>query len=128
MTINGKTYIIFFSCEERKVLFLPSNFQSILTQILPLVAIFAVFMFLIIIPQRKRTKKMKDMMEGIKPGDRIKTIGGFYGRVAQVKEDIVIFECGPDKVKLELSKGAIATVQGADIENEMSDKEVAAKK
>lgn len=109
-------------------MFLPSNFQSILTQILPLVAIFAVFMFLIIIPQRKRTKKMKDMMEGIKPGDRIKTIGGFYGRVAQVKEDIVIFECGPDKVKLELSKGAIATVQGADIENEMSDKEVAAKK
>lgn len=101
--------------------------SNALTQILPIVAIFAVFMFLIIIPQRKRNKKLKDMMAGIKPGDRIKTIGGFYGKVVQVKEDIVIFECGPDKVKLELSKGAIATVQGAEVENEMTDKEVAKK-
>lgn len=108
-------------------MFLTPDVSNALTQILPIVAIFAVFMFLIIIPQRKRNKKLKDMMAGIKPGDRIKTIGGFYGKVVQVKEDIVIFECGPDKVKLELSKGAIATVQGAEVENEMTDKEVAKK-
>ena len=102
--------------------------SSALTQILPIVAIFAVFMFLIIIPQRKRNKKVKEMMDSIKPGDRIKTIGGFYGKVIQLKEDIVIFECGPDKVKLELSRGAIAAVQGSEVENEMSDKEIETKK
>lgn len=107
---------------------MPSNVLSgDVVQILMIVGIFAVFMFLIIIPQRRRNKKIKDMMAAIKPGDRIKTIGGFYGKVIQLKEDIVIFECGPDKVKLELSKGAIAAVQGADVENEMTDKEIASK-
>jgi len=110
------------------VIVLPQSFGADLGTWLPLVAIFAVFIFLIIIPQRRRNKKIKDMMEGIKVGDRIKTIGGFYGKVVQLKEDIVIFECGPDKVKLELSKGAIAAVQGAEVENEMSDKEIASKK
>jgi preprotein translocase subunit YajC len=110
------------------VLLLPSNILSgDVIQILMIVGIFAVFMFLIIIPQRRRNKKVKDMMAGIKPGDRIKTIGGFYGKVIQLKEDIIIFECGPDKVKLELSKGAVAAVQGADVENEMTDKEIAQK-
>ncbi len=106
---------------------MPTGFTDQLGSILMIVAIFAVFMFLIIIPQRRRNKKIKQMMEGLKPGDRIKTIGGFYGKIIQLKEDIVIFECGPDKLKLEISKGAIAAVQGAEVENEMTDKEVKAK-
>lgn len=107
---------------------MPQSIGTDLSTWLPLVAIFAVFIFLIIIPQRRRNKKVKDMMDGIKVGDRIKTIGGFYGKIVQLKEDIVIFECGPDKVKLELSKGAIAAVQGAEVENDEAPKEVTTKK
>ena len=73
---------------------------------------------LMIIPQRKREKKVKAMLEGIKEGDRIRTIGGFYGKVVGVKEDLLTIECGPDKVKLTISKSAVATVDTADVENE----------
>lgn len=79
-----------------------------------LVAMFA----MMIIPQRKREKKVKAMLEGIKEGDRIRTIGGFYGKVVGVKEDLLTIECGPDKVKLTISKSAVATVDTADVENE----------
>ena len=82
-----------------------------------IIAIVAMFLVMII-PQRKREKKIKAMLEGIKEGDRIRTIGGFYGRVCNVKEDMITFECGPDKVKLSLSKNAVATVENADVENE----------
>ncbi|MGI6150402.1 MAG: preprotein translocase subunit YajC [Christensenellales bacterium] len=82
-----------------------------------LIAIVAMFLVMII-PQRKREKKIKAMLDGIKEGDRIRTIGGFYGRVINVKEDIITFECGPDKVKLSLAKNAVATVDSADVEND----------
>ena len=82
--------------------------------IILLIAMFAIM----IIPQRKREKKVKAMLESIKEGDRIRTIGGFYGRVCSVKEDIITIECGPDKVKLTISKNAVATVDNTDVENE----------
>lgn len=82
-----------------------------------IIAIVAMFLVMII-PQRKREKKVKAMLEGIKEGDRIRTIGGFYGRVCNVKEDIITFECGPDKVKLSLAKNAVATVDNTEVENE----------
>ena len=47
-----------------------------------------------------------------------RTIGGFYGRVCNVKDDILTIECGPDKVKLTISKGAVSTVDSADVEND----------
>ena len=82
--------------------------------IVMLIAMFAIM----IIPQRKRDKKVKAMLDAVKPGDSIRTIGGFYGRVVTVKENIITIEYGPDKVKLSLSKNAIATVDTADVENE----------
>ena len=44
---------------------------------------------LMIVPQRKRNKQMKEMLDSIKPGTRIRTIGGIYGTVTVVKEDLV---------------------------------------
>ncbi len=95
-----------------------------LGQLLPLVAIFVVFILLMIIPQRKRKKQMQQLMDSIKPGKMIKTIGGMYGKVVAVKEDLVTIEAMPDKVRLVFTKGAIATVEDADDvpENEMTEK------
>ena len=84
-----------------------------------LVAMFA----LMIIPQRKREKKVKAMLESIKVGDNIRTIGGFYGKVVTVKENLLTIECGPDKVKLTITKSAVATVDNTDVENEGGIKE-----
>ena len=94
-----------------------------LAQYLPLVAIFVVFILLMIIPQRKRKKQMQQLMDSLKPGKMIKTIGGMYGKIVAVKEDLVTIEAMPDKVRLVFTKGAIATVEDSDLpDNELSEK------
>ena len=68
-----------------------------------------------VIPQRKKDKKFKEMLEGLKVGNRIKTIGCIYGRVVSIKEDLIVIETGPDKTTLEISKDAIAAVENGEI-------------
>jgi len=75
------------------------------------ILLIVIFVVMIIVPNKRKEKKFKEMMDSIKVGDRIKTIGGFYGKVISIKEDLVIFECGPDKMKMEIAKGAIASVE-----------------
>ncbi len=77
-----------------------------LTSMLPLIAIFVVFILLMIIPQRKRKKQMQQLMDSLKPGKMIKTIGGIYGKIVAVKEDLVTIEVMPDKVRMVFAKGA----------------------
>ena len=86
-----------------------------------MIAMVAVFVFLIILPQRRRDKKVKQMLAELKPGDRIRTIGGIFGRIVSIKDDIATIEVGPDKVKLVFTRGAIATVENSDVENAMTE-------
>lgn len=96
------------------------NWSSISQWIFP-IAILVIFVVLIIVPQRKRDKKIKDMLSNIKVGDNIKTIGGIYGKVLSIKEDLVTVESGQST--LIFAKGAIATVESADVEaDELSTK------
>lgn len=81
-----------------------------------MVAMFAIM----IIPQRRRDKKVKDMLGNLKAGDRVRTIGGIYGTIGTIKDDTVILLVGPDKVKLVFARGAIAQVEDAGVENEMT--------
>lgn len=78
-----------------------------------------IFVVLIIVPNRRREKKFKDMLSSLKVGDNIKTIGGIYGRITQIKEDLITIESGPDKVKLLMAKSAIGTVERIDVESDM---------
>ena len=68
------------------------------------------------IPQRKREKKVKEMLDALKPGDRVRTIGGIYGTVTSIKEDVVTISVGPDKIRLVMARGAIATIEDAPVE------------
>ena len=92
-------------------------FSSYGILILALVAMFAIM----IIPQKRKDKKIKQMLDALKPGDRVRTIGGLYGTISSVKDDIVILTVGPDKVKLVFAKGAISQVEDAGVENTMED-------
>ncbi len=83
---------------------------SAMTWLFPILLI-VIFVVLIILPNKKKEKKFKEMISSIKVGDTIRTIGGFYGKIVSIKEDLIIFECGPDKVKMEIAKGAIASVE-----------------
>jgi preprotein translocase subunit YajC len=80
------------------------------------IAILVVFVLLIIVPQKRRDKKVKDMLSRVRVGDRVKTIGGVYGTVVGVKEDLVTIETGSEKTKIVFAKGAIATVEAAEVE------------
>lgn len=77
--------------------------------------VFVVFYFLIIRPQNKKQKDMKKMIEGVKKGDKIVTIGGVHGTVHAVKEGTIVVKVDED-CKIEFSKSAVATVVLAKIE------------
>ena len=85
--------------------------------IILMIALFAVM----IIPQRKREKKIKDMLAHLKPGDRVRTIGGIYGTITAIKDDVVTISVGPDKVRLVFIRGAIASVEDSPVENTIED-------
>jgi preprotein translocase subunit YajC len=95
---------------------LSSFFSSYGLLIVLMIAMFAIM----IIPQRRRDKKVKDMLASLKVGTRVRTIGGIYGTIATIKDDTVILLVGPDKVKLVFARGAIAQVEDAGVENEMT--------
>ena len=92
------------------------------TQYLMLGGIFVVFILLMIIPQRRRKKQMQQLMDSLKPGKMIKTIGGMYGKIVAVKEDLVPIEALPDKVRLVYTKGAIASVEDSELPEQELDK------
>lgn len=85
--------------------------QQWLTVIIMYVAIFAVFYFLFIRPQKKKDNKLKEMRNNLAVGDRVTTIGGIVANVAKVEEDLVILELGPNRTKVPFEKWAIGTVQ-----------------
>ena len=93
-----------------------SFFSSYGILIVLMIAMFAIM----IIPQRRRDKKVKDMLGNLKAGDRVRTIGGIYGTISSIKDDTVMLLVGPDKVKLVFARGAIAQVEDAGVENEMT--------
>jgi len=79
------------------------------SMIFMLVAMFAIFYFMIIRPENKRKKKTEEMRSNIKNGTKITTIGGIYGEVVQVTEDTITFETGEDRVRIQVKKWAIST-------------------
>ena len=85
------------------------------TLIIMLVLMVGLFLVMSI-PQRKREKKVKEMLDGLKPGDRVRTIGGMYGTVTSIKDDVVTLSVGPDKARLVFARAAIATIENAPVE------------
>ncbi|MEA4927319.1 MAG: preprotein translocase subunit YajC [Candidatus Limiplasma sp.] len=90
---------------------------GIVELIVPMVLMFAVFYFLLIRPQRKKDKKVKDMLSALKVGDRISTIGGIYGTILAIKDDTIELNVGKDNVKLVLARWAIRQVEDVPVEN-----------
>ena len=82
---------------------------SPITMILLLVGMMVVMYFIMIRPQRKKEKQTKAMLDALKKGDRICTIGGINGRVVTVKEDSIVIETGADRTKMKLMRWAIQT-------------------
>ncbi len=76
--------------------------------IIMMVLIFVVFYVVLILPQKKQEKKQRAMIEALKPGDEVVTIGGIYGNVVSVKDETVTIETSADKTKLKMAKSSIS--------------------
>ena len=85
------------------------TFGSGIGDYLPLIALAAVFYFMILRPQQKRVKEQKAMLSGLQKGDEIVTIGGELGRVLKVGENYLSVEIA-DNVTVQIQKTAIQTV------------------
>ena len=83
---------------------------SSMFSILILVLLFAVMWFLLIRPQKKKEKETKAMRAGIQVGDEIVTIGGLCCKVVKTREESIVVQVGPDKVKMEFMRWAVSRV------------------
>ncbi len=79
---------------------------------LPLVFIFAIFYFLLILPNQRRQKKWQQMLSELKTGDRVVTSGGIRGTVIALREDFVHLRVPPDNLRIEVSKSSVVNVAG----------------
>src|SRR3954469_20869264 len=82
--------------------------QNPIMQMLPLVLIVVVFYFFMIRPQMKKAKDQKKYIEALKKGDKILTIGGIYGKIAEMREDGTIIMEVEDGTKMKISKNAVS--------------------
>ena len=87
-----------------------------------LVAMIAVFYFLIIRPENKRKKQAETMRNSLKKGERITTIGGMVGRIVQVNDTTVVFETSEDRVRVEIAKWGIQSTESMEAAAQKSSK------
>lgn len=86
------------------------NKPTVLYQILMWGLIIGFFFVFLILPEKKRQKNLKKMMDSLKVGDKVMTRGGVIGKIINVKEDSIIIESGPENTRIEMSKVAVGTV------------------
>ncbi len=82
--------------------------------IAPLVFIFAIFYFFLIMPQQRRQKKWQQMVNELKTGDKVVTSGGIRGTIIALRDDYVHLRVPPDNLRIEVSKASIVSVAGGD--------------
>ena len=76
-----------------------------------MVALFAIFYFLFIRPQRKKEKQLEELRSSLEVGQMVTTIGGMLATIAKVEEEFVVLEVGPNRTKMPFKKWAIASVE-----------------
>jgi len=81
---------------------------SLLSSLLPLVVLFAIFYFLVIRPQQKQVKKHKEMLEALKKGDKIITSGGLICEVVKPDEDSIKVKLNDEGIIVKVSREYIA--------------------
>ena len=95
-----------------------AGFISLIGSMFPLIIMFVLMYFLMIRPEKKRKKKEKEMLDALKRGDRICTIGGIYGTIMDIKDDTITLSVGRDNLSMVIARWAVRSVEDVTIENE----------
>jgi preprotein translocase subunit YajC len=84
-----------------------------LWQLVPFAAILAIFYFLILLPMRKRQRKIQEFQAALKVGDQVVTTGGIHGEITRLDDKLVQLQVA-DKVRIRIARAAIGGYQGQD--------------
>jgi preprotein translocase subunit YajC len=82
-----------------------------LIQLIPFALVLAIFYFVILLPMKKKQKKVQEFLDALKVGDKIVTSGGLHGSIAKLNEGVVSLQIAPN-VRVDISKAAIVGYQG----------------
>ena len=85
--------------------------QSAWVSLLPFALMIGIFYVLVLMPMRRRQKKVQEFQSGLKVGDRVITTGGIYGTISKLEEKSVHLQIA-DKVRIEIARAAIGGLQG----------------
>jgi preprotein translocase subunit YajC len=78
-----------------------------INMLIPFIAMFAIFYFLLIRPQQKKQRELRQMLQNLKRGDRVLTSGGIYGTIVRIRNDIVHLEIA-EQVRVRVNKSSIS--------------------
>ena len=84
---------------------------SLLQMVVPLAMVFAIFYFIVIVPNKRQTKKVQEFLDTLKVNDKVITTSGIFGQVMRLDEQSVQLQIA-DKVNIKVSKAAIGGYQG----------------
>ena len=84
---------------------------SPLVQLIPFALVLAIFYFVILMPMKKRQKKIQEFLAALKVGDKVVTSGGIYGSIAKLSDDAIQLQIAQN-VRVDVSKAAIVGYQG----------------
>src|SRR5512145_875432 len=89
----------------------PDSQVSPLIQLIPFALVLAIFYFIILLPMKRRQKKVQEFLSALKVGDRVITSGGIFGSITKVNEQSVQLQVAQN-VRLEVARSAIVGYQG----------------
>ena len=95
-----------------------ASIVGLVGSLLPMILIFVIFYFMLIRPQRKKDKQVKEMLNNLKKGDRICTIGGIYGTIINIKDDTITLAVGKDNLSMVIARWGVRSVEELTIEND----------
>jgi preprotein translocase subunit YajC len=85
--------------------------QSLLVSLMPFVLMIGIFYVLVLLPMRRRQKKVQEFQAGLKVGDRIITTSGIYGVITKIDDASVQVQIA-DKVRIDIARAAVGGYQG----------------
>jgi len=89
----------------------PDQAVSPLVQLIPFALVLGIFYFVILLPMKRKQKKVQEFLDGLKVGDKVVTSGGLFGSIAKLGDASVQLQVAPN-VRVDISRAAIVGYQG----------------
>lgn len=92
----------------------PSASGSVMTGLVPIVLMIAIFYFLVFMPMRRQQSKQKQMIKELQNGQTVLTSGGIIGTIVSVNDDTLILRIKPDNLKIQVARSAVTSIVASD--------------